>query len=393
MVKQIPTLLKALHERCSPKSVNEDVDQLTTLPSGVLNGLLEKLKTLDVPDPYLVKVRLAAREAIQAWQTNPDTVSNSLVVLSRPVEAITPILKEGLQDYLVDCDVDFFLSAYRRSSDPLSITEHLKQELEPEEMPLAQKKIAPVTQTDIHEHTPRVVVIPNLEQCFLRCIQGWEGIEYFQTLSTQDTSRFWVFGCNHWAWAFLDKVCQVSAYLERTVTLPELTADDLQSWLRPLITAVVTKANGEGFKLEVKSDGKDYWDTLANLAFGNGAIASHLWLKSLRMKSEDLTAEGTLPTDAMQIHLVLTKPVLPTLMTLEPMDRYLLHSLLLHGKMTRSHLALSLGETERAIRSRVQVLRRESILIQKGQYLSVHPAYYPKLRTELSNNNFLIGQA
>ena len=61
--------------------------------------------------------------------------------------------------------------------------------------------------------------------------------------------------------------------------------------------------------------------------------------------------------------------------------------------MTRSHLALSLGEAERKIRSRLQVLRREGILLQRGRRLSIHPAHYPKLYSELKNNNFLIGEA
>ncbi|MEO1182498.1 MAG: hypothetical protein AAFX51_17000, partial [Cyanobacteria bacterium J06636_28] len=70
-----------------------------------------------------------------------------------------------------------------------------------------------------------------------------------------------------------------------------------------------------------------------------------------------------------------------------------LHSLLIHREMTRSHLAHSLGEAERNIRSRLQVLRREGIILQRGRRLSVHPAHYPKLYSELGNNNFLIGKA
>lgn len=393
MVREIPALLRSLPDWFSQKSRPEEDIPLAALPIGVWHGLVEQLETLRVPEPYQDTVQVTTRQAIQAWQANPETASNCLVVLSRPVEDVGAILKASLQNYLLDCDVRFFLSSYHRPADPLTITGHLQRELEPEKQSAVEKPAAPVTQTDIHEQIPTVMVVPSLEQCFLRCIQGWEGIEYFQTLATQDTSRFWIFGCNHWAWAFLDKVCQVSAYLEQTVTLPELTEDDLQTWLHPLLSFPVSKRDNDSFEITVAAEAADHWDSLASLSSGNGATAAHLWLKSLRMQPDDLTAEGALPGDITEVNLIPIKPAMPSLMKLEVMDRYLLHSLLLHGEMTRSQLALSLGEAERTIRSRVQVLSREGAIWQKGRRLSVHPAYYPQLYSELGNNNFLIGKA
>lgn len=394
MVRHIPALLQTLPNWISRNSVvREEEDTLAALPPVVLNRLSDKLKTLSAPEPYQDAIQVKTRQAIQTWQANPETASNCLVVLGPPVEAIASIVKDSLQNYLLDCDVRFILSSYHRPPDPLTICDHLKRELEPEQQTTEEKPDAPVTQTDIHERIPRVIVVPSLEQCFLRCIQGWEGIEYFQALSTQDTSRFWVFGCNHWAWAFLDKVCQVSAYLEQTVALPKLTEEELQVWLHPLLAFSVTKRDDESFDLEVDRDSAPHWSSLVSLASGSGGVAAHLWLQSLRMEPDDLTAEGALPGDAAHIRLLPVKPGLPSLMSLEVMDRYLLHSLLMHGTMTRSHLALSLGEPERTIRSRVQVLRREGIIVQKGRRLSVHPAHYPRLFSELGNNNFLIGKA
>jgi hypothetical protein len=145
--------------------------------------------------------------------------------------------------------------------------------------------------------------------------------------------------------------------------------------------------------LQITTDGDTYWAALASAAKGISTVAAHLWLHSLHIKAVDLAPEGTLAADATAVYLWQTKPMLPSLMSLTVLDRYILHSLLLHGEMTRSHLALSLGEAERTIRSRVQVLRREGIILPRGRRLTVQPAHYPKLYTELGNNNFLIGQA
>lgn len=392
-VKRIPGLIRSLPVWFAQPTVADEDDRLAALPPGVTSRLLDRLKTLRTPEPYQDTIQVTTRQAIQDWQADPETENNCLVVLGRPVEAIGSIIKESLDNYLLDCDVRFFLSAYYRPPDPLTITGHLQREIEPQKSSASEKATTPVTQSDIHERIPTVIIVPSLEQCFLRCIQGWEGIEYFQTLATQDTSRFWIFGCNHWAWAFLDKVCQVSAYLEQTVDLPDLTGAELETWLRPLLSSLVKKRDDEQFELVVDGEREIHWDTLASLAGGSGATAAHLWLKSLRVKAEDLTADSALPADTSRVALCPVKPSLPSLISLNAMDRYILHSLLLHGELTRSHLALSLGEAERTIRSRVQVLRREHIILQKGRRLSVHPAHYPKLYLELENNNFLLGKA
>ncbi len=349
---------------------------LTIVPPAIFNPLGSKAGKLPAPAPCQLEVKAAILQAITAWQANPEVAPNSLVVLNRPVEDVTAILKESLQTGFEDYHVQFCLKKYQRPLDPLEIPQHIKRELEPDDAP-----------TDID--LPTIVVIPRLDQCFLRCIQGWEGIEYLQALSTRDTSRFWVFGCNHWAWAFLERVCQVGAYLEQTIRLPELEGEDLKAWLLPYFSDALTVMNLEGadddppVTLEAGSD--RCWASLSNLSSGIGATAARLWLKSLRVRESASAAEG-------KTILLPAKPALPSLMTLEVMDRYLLHSLMIHEEMTTAHLALSLGEAERKIRDRLQVLKREGIIIQRGRRLAMHPAHYPKLYSELKNNNFLIGE-
>lgn len=398
MGKQLPALLQWLPQwvttqwLASSVASDEDDDR-ASLPAGITQALAQRLKSLPTPQPYKEAIQLATRQALQTWQANPETANNCLVILGWPVVANDLMLKDSLQNYLLDCDVRFFLSGYQRPADPLEITGHLQRELSPDKDTDRAEPTAPVTQTELHEALPRVNVIPSLERCFLRCIQGWEGIEYLQNWVTQDTSRFWVFGCNHWAWAFLDKVCQVGAYLEQTQALPELSGEALAQWLRPMLTTAVKRPDGDTLEVQVASGDETYWQALASLAAGNATTAAYLWLQTLRLDADLLTPEGTLPAEAKSVEVTTTKPKAPSLISLEALDRYLLHALLIHGEMTRSHLALSMGEDERLIRSRVQVLRREGLIRQAGRRLTVHPAHYPKLYSELGNNNFLLGQA
>lgn len=192
--KQIQSFLQSLTSQFSPPQIAEPDETLAEVPPGILNNLRQQMGQLPVPQPYTVAIREACIEALKTWRANPETENNSLVVLSQPMEAIAPILKASFQENLPGCDVQFFLSGYQRPNNPLTITDHLQRELEPEDATEEEAPAAPATEKDIEETKTTIMVVPNLDQCFLRCIQGWEGIEYLQALVAHDTARFWVVG-------------------------------------------------------------------------------------------------------------------------------------------------------------------------------------------------------
>ncbi|MBE9042350.1 hypothetical protein IQ235_16375 [Oscillatoriales cyanobacterium LEGE 11467] len=55
-------------------------------------------------------------------------------------------------------------------------------------------------------------------------------------------------------------------------------------------------------------------------------------------------------------------------------------------------MALSLGEPEPPIRAQVRVLVRSGTLWNHQGEIQVNPAYYLRLRTDLENNKFLVGE-
>ncbi|MGF1461251.1 MAG: hypothetical protein ACFBSG_19755 [Leptolyngbyaceae cyanobacterium] len=396
MTKQFSKMLRSLPQWLTQQwsttaAAVDDDDHLAPLPAGLTQSLNQHIASLPTPERYQKALQLSVREAIQAWQANPEVTSNCLVALSTPIEAIASHIKASLEDYLLDCHVRFLLSGYHRSDDPIAITNHLQRELARATSPENDHAAVPMTEAELHETISTIMVVPNLDECFLRCIEGWEGIEHLQRLVSRDTARFWVFGSNDWAWIFLDKVCQVSAYLDQTVALPELKGEDIATWLQPLFDLEIEQPDGTPLQLHITSEKETYWETLTALAKGNATTAASLWLRTLRIDAKDLTPEGALPAEVHTINLVAAQPTLPHLMSLENLDRYLLHELLVHGEMTQAHLAYALGEDERVVRSRAQVLHREGIVIQRGRRLRVHPAHYPKIYRELGNNNFLIG--
>jgi hypothetical protein len=217
-----------------------------------------------------------------------------------------------------------------------------------------------------------------------------EAIEHLQEHVFRDPSQFWLIGCNNWAWQYLNYVCNVGAYLGEAVSLPTLSKTELREWLAPVLGVVdLDVGQNEGDEKAAKSQ-EQYFDNLADLSRGLSHVAAQLWLRSLRCESpesDEFQGEEEIVARVRQ-----DKAELPDLPELLPEDLYLLYSLLLHGGMSLSHLALSLGESETTVQSRVQFLWHADIVERQRDWLWVNPAHYPRIRATLDSNNFLVGE-
>lgn len=140
---------------------------------------------------------------------------------------------------------------------------------------------------------------------------------------------------------------------------------------------------------------RDYFDRLANIADGVSVVALQLFIKSLRYRKVTPQRPEDSPSEQkkqkLSSHqLVATVPKLPPLPELSQSDLYLLYSLMLHGDLTIRTLAKSLGDAPQIVNNQVQMLRNADIIEQKDGVIKANPVHYPKLRRELSNNNFII---
>jgi hypothetical protein len=381
-------------------------DQLQRLPTALTQLISRELPSLAPSQTYVSSVRDQVNSALSHWQTNAEA-GNSLVFLNSPVDDLAEILQIALTDWLPatprPLNLLWPLEETSRCPEPLATPSLLHNRLDPNKGEDEDPPKPPFSKpNDDLDQRQTVIIIPALELYFLRCIQGWEGIEYLQNLIVQDRRRFWLIGCNAWGWTFLDRVCQVGAYLERVEYFPKLDGDALQTWLHPLAEQVLSPEKADDPEAPPTFGSESYWSALASLSAGISSTAGHLWVRSLRLRKEtadelekvDINECNTLASLLEQhpLELALVKPTLPGLTSLEALDRYLLHALLMHQRMTRPHLAQSLGETERLVRTRIQVLQRQGVIQQKRNELTVNPIHYPKLRSELSNNSFLIGE-
>ncbi|NMF85593.1 hypothetical protein [Nodosilinea sp. P-1105] len=361
-------------------------------------SLRRRLADWAVPDPYVTTVEKQLSEAIDNWQTDPEA-SNNLVLFSSPVDDTDALLERVIQSAIPEgIEVRQPLSWHQRPEDVQSIAEQFRQALA--DVQAEAKDIdTEVDDPDTLAQRRVMIVMPPLEQCFLRCIGGWQGVEWLRDTVGQQPQYFWLIRCNTWAWGFLNRVCQVGAYFNCQVRLPELDKAQLASWLIPFAQRLQTETDNQAETKDEDGDGeRDFedwsWGTLADLSMGSAAVAKALWLQSLRLREIDWPETIVALEDHWPVPVPLQQlaPTLPGLPDLEAEDNYVIHALMLHGPMSRSHLALSLGQGESVVQVRVQMLRQAGVIQVNHQGLSIAPAHYPKLCAQLSNNNFLTGE-
>lgn len=374
----------------------KEPERSVALDRETFGDLENKIKCLPNPSTYRTAVESDLTEALGRWQRE-ENVINSLVVLSSPVEPIELILKQTLaESKSFELPRIKWLPWWVRPQDNTSICDRLQQAIA-----LFQEN---ASQDSDRPQERELVVIPNLSWCFLRCVDGLEGIERLQDLVFQDSSRFWLIGCNYWAWQYLDRVCHVSAYFDRAISLPSLKESELKAWLAPISASLDLDRGGD--RSEEQSETSENWtckaerqyfERLVEISDGISSVAARLWLHSLYLTEpeeaeESLDGDRAEPRGQMWEAIGQKRPDLPDLPALSQDDRYLLFSLCLHGSMALSDLALSLGEKENKIKSQVQLLRRRRIIeLDKGLF-RLNPAYYLQLRKDLDDNKFPLGE-
>ena len=376
------------------------------LPPPLRAKLVEATENLSINENNLEAISSAVDSAFEKWMNSAEGMNNSIVILSSPVTPVALILSASIEQWAKQKDVSMRLLPWNeRPSDFTDIASKLEHSLESKSNELEKAEI---------------VVIPNLCWCFLRSLDGLEGIDYLQSLLLKDSTpqntkyrRFWIIGAEQTAWKYLDYVCNLKAYCGQSFVLPRLKGEELQEWLEPVVSELEIQFCQPNSDEENEEEGEDaktkYFNKLADVSEGVSTVAlevfkqsiSHQTLEEETENEENLDellakkeAENKEETDEettkSEKSLITINPSLPKLPFLEASYLYILYSLLLHQNLTLSALAESLGDESSEVQAKVQILRRQNIIRQEKEVLQINPLYYPQLKQELANNNFII---
>ncbi|KST62448.1 hypothetical protein [Mastigocoleus testarum] len=380
------------------KEAQEPEALLTELPPSLRSKLVAAVENLPINSAELEAIHSRLDEVFKEWRDDPKNADNSFVILTSPVSTVLRILTEDLDDN--------WAQEHKVSLRPLQLDSRPVQQ----DIITELRRQIDVQESAIEEKKSEVIVIPNLNWCYLRCFEGLEGIDYLQDLLLQNHSRFWIIGSGLVGWEYLNHVSHFKAYCGNSLVLPKLEGEQLQTWLEPIIDEFEISFGeidtDDDDPMEAISDSEEsrsnqtkYFDRLASLSEGVSSVAVEVFLHSLcyepaesDIKTETKKTETNTGIEKGSGVLRMKTPDLPLLPRLEQDDLYILYSIVLHGDLTLSALADSLGDRQSLVKGRVRILRRMGIIEQQDDILSVNPIHYPRVKRELDNNNFIIDE-
>ncbi len=367
------------------QETQESEGVIIELPATMQQKLVNAVENLPSNPRDKQAIASTIDEAFDRWRNNPSNANNSVLILSSPITNVSRILSETLEEWGKEKQASIKILPLRAR--PTAI-ETIKSQLE-HHLTFESKKY------NSQEQKPEVLVIPNLSWCFLRSLEGLEGIEYLQSLWCEDANnRFWIIGTDPICLDYLDLVCNLQAYCGEVVTLPAIASEELQEWFDSIIDEFKITFHKPDIDQQLLDRDKDnkthYFDRLSSISKGVSIVAVQVFLRSIQYQEADSNEEDE--TQPKAKILVAQTPKLPNLPALEPEEQYVLYSILLHGDITIFALAESLGDDQWEVQARVQILRRKGLVEEQDGVLKINPVHYPKLKQNLKSNNFIIDQ-
>ena len=145
---------------------------------------------------------------------------------------------------------------------------------------------------------PTVCIVENLQNLFLKTVDGFELLEEFIALLTSTHRRvYWVISCTLYSWNYLEKVLHISRYFQRIISLGALGQADVESIIlkRHRVTGYELvfevppqiQDNRRFKKLAGSEQQQQYlrdllFEQLHKFAAGNISVAMLFWLNAIQ---------------------------------------------------------------------------------------------------------------
>ena len=326
----------------------EPEEALANLPQKIADDIVSETDHLPIPQSYAEAIAQQLSDTISRWKESPTTVPNSMVVLGHPISSISRLLLGGIEQYYSTEAEQMpvnLLDWIERPPKSNNIARQIKQKLgqpEHEKDEGDYKDGSGASEAEMSELN--LAIIPNLSWCFLRSVEGLEGIDYLQDTLLRDRSQFWIIGSGQVGWDYLNSALKLDAYCGSVMFLPNLTGDQLRHWLTPMIerfdiifadaaihkrinrprdllseakvsiehptealsdlsqeVSATVQSSIRALKDEVLSDQRtdsettvtqDYFERLANISDGVAIVALQIFIKSLRYKIIENETDG-----------------------------------------------------------------------------------------------------
>lgn len=240
-----------------------------------------------------------------------------------------------------------------------------------------------------------VVILENIQKCYLRNISGFEAMEQLMYLISETNKNIlWITSSTRYGLLFLDRVMSIFDYYSHTIQTDTLNAEQIQQLilrrhrasgyqLRFLADETIKKSRT--FKKLMDDEEKTqeflqnrYFEKLATLAEGNPSIAMIYWIRSIQ--DYDDTHFNIKPFEFGAI----TK-----IEELDSEELFALAAFILHDSLTATELANIMHEPLRDSKVMISRLVSRSIITSSEYGFSLNQLIYRQLIQVLKEANYI----
>jgi len=236
-------------------------------------------------------------------------------------------------------------------------------------------------------------VMPRLERCFLRHVEGLAGVRRFVEQALAGRLGPGIIGCDSWAWAYLQHILALPE--GQAFTLKPFDGADLDRYFAAAarhgcghVPRILSVRNGESVLLSGE-EGAAPSQELRQLAAhcrGQLGLAWHYWRQRL-CSAEEGGVEGVAVSPEAWLRDTLDEPMPPAELGEEAI--LLLHALLLHGGLSPALLAAVLPVPKHRLLGLLRQLATLGLVEEGGRRWRVAPLGYVRVRHLLAERAYL----
>lgn len=245
----------------------------------------------------------------------------------------------------------------------------------------------------IEENNRRVCVVENIENLYLRTVDGFNAIERFLLLISKTHSNiFWIVSSSLYAYMYLDYVIDIKKHFQRSVLLGPLNENEVED-------IILARHFSSGYSLVFKEAGtgknkknkksvdekenqiilrKDYFAELARISDGNIFNSIILWLNSiLRIEDEKIIVGSNIVSDYTFIS------------QLPKETQFILAAIIQHDSITVDSCMLMFRDNKLTAEKTLERLTTSGILQKNAGNYYIHPFLFKSITKVLKQNNIL----
>lgn len=240
-----------------------------------------------------------------------------------------------------------------------------------------------------------VIVVENVQNCFLRTVNGYEAINTLLYLISETKDKvLWVCSCSKYGWNFLNIAVKISDYFSHSIMVDNLPAEN--------VTEIIMKRQiASGYQLEIKPDEstknsrahkkllddnekrdeyllKVLFDRLNKMAQGNSTVAMIYWIRCIQN------------IDSSQIQIELLESTgIEYLSELDSETLFVLAAFVMHDVLNAVELAECLNYSTKNAETVISRLISRGLLVELAHGFSLNDLIYRQVVRLLTSRNLI----